>query len=89
MDGKKLTVFTPTYNRENLLPRLYESLKRQSIKDFVWLVVDDGSTDNTRSLIEGFISENAIEIEYIYRENGGKMRAHNDGVRNSRTPYFL
>lgn len=89
MDGKKLTVFTPTYNRENLLPRLYESLKRQSIKDFVWLVVDDGSTDNTKSLIEGFISENAIEIEYIYRENGGKMRAHNDGVRNSRTPYFL
>ncbi|MDO4188955.1 MAG: glycosyltransferase family 2 protein [Lachnospiraceae bacterium] len=85
----KLTVFTPTYNRKDLLPRLYESLKRQTCKDFMWLIVDDGSTDGTSELIESFKSENKVIIEYIYRENGGKMRAHNDGVKNCKTPYFL
>ena len=89
MTEKKLTIFTPAYNREKLIPRLYESLLRQTSSDFKWLVVDDGSTDGTKSLIEGYIAENKIEIEYIYRENGGKMRAHNDGVKNCTTPYFL
>lgn len=89
MPEKKLTIFTPTYNREKLLPRLYDSLKRQTSKDFVWLIVDDGSTDNTSQLIEGFIAENAVDIRYYKRENGGKMRAHNDGVRLCETPYFL
>jgi len=93
MDGKmnkKLTVFTPTYNREKLLPRLYESLKRQTSKDFLWLIVDDCSTDNTKELIKGFNAEGIVEIKYICREeNGGKMRAHNDGVKNCETPYFL
>ena len=85
----KLTVFTPTYNRKDLLPRLYESLVRQTCKDFMWLIVDDGSTDGTKALIDEFIAENKVVIEYIYRENGGKMRAHNDGARNCKTPYFL
>lgn len=85
----KLTVFTPTYNRKELMKRLYESLKRQTCKDFCWLIVDDGSTDDTRSLVDEFKAEDKVEIEYIYRENGGKMRAHNDGVRNCKTPYFL
>jgi len=93
MDGKavnkSLTVFTPTYNRASLLTRLYESLKRQKSTDFVWLIVDDGSTDNTSELIDGFKKENAVSIEYHYRENGGKMRAHNDGVKFCNTPYFL
>lgn len=91
----RLTVFTPTYNREELLKRLYGSLKRQTVKDFVWLVVDDCSTDETKSLIEGYIKEQNEQkdgfcIEYILREkNGGKMRAHNDGVKATKTPYFL
>lgn len=89
MENKSLTVFTPTYNREKLLPRLYESLKRQTSRDFTWLIVDDGSTDNTKDLISGFTAENIVDIQYIYRENGGKMRAHNDGVKNCKTPYFL
>lgn len=89
MSEKKLTIFTPTYNREKLLPRLYDSLKRQTSKDFVWLIVDDGSTDNTTQLIDGFVSESVVDIRYYKRENGGKMRAHNDGVRLCETPYFL
>ena len=89
MTDKKLTIFTPTYNREKLLPRLYESLKRQTCSDYVWLIVDDGSTDDTETLIDGFIEENIIDIKYYKRENGGKMRAHNDGVRLCETPYFL
>ena len=91
MDGnmKRLTVFTPTYNREHLLGRLYDSLKAQTCDDFVWLIVDDGSTDNTKAVIDGYVQENKIDIRYIYRENGGKMRAHNDGVKNTETPFFL
>lgn len=87
---KSLTIFTPTYNREKLLPRLYESLTRQTSDDFVWLVVDDCSTDDTVSLINSYISEGKIDIKLIVRpKNGGKMRAHNDGTKACDTPYFL
>ena len=59
-----LTVFTPTYNRAYTLHLCYESLKRQTSKDFVWLIIDDGSTDNTRNLVEMWTEENKIEIIY-------------------------
>lgn len=73
-----LTVFTPTYNRAYILPRCYESMKRQSCKDFVWLVVDDGSTDNTREMVEGWQKEdNGFILRYIYQENLGMHGAHN------------
>ena len=84
-----ITIFTPTYNRAKFLPRLYESLKRQTRKDFVWLVVDDGSTDNTRDLINGWKEEYLIDIRYIFKENGGKMRAHNVGVKVCETELFM
>lgn len=64
------TVFTPTHNRAHLIHKLYESLKRQTFKDFVWLVVDDGSDDNTKEVIDGFIKENKIEIVYHFIPNG-------------------
>ena len=63
---KTLTVFTPTYNRAHTLPRTYESLLRQTCKDFEWLVIDDGSTDGTAGLVRGWIEENRITIRYIY-----------------------
>ena len=85
----KLTVFTPTYNRSELLTRVYESLKRQTCKDFCWLIVDDGSTDDTKSKVESFVGEGIIPIEYHYFENGGKMRAHNRGVERCKTEWFL
>ena len=78
-----LTVFTPTYNRAYTLPRLYESLVGQTCRDFEWLIVDDGSLDDTRSLVEGWIAEGKISIRYVYKDNGGKPSAHNRGVAES------
>ena len=73
-----LTVFTPTYNRAYILQRCYESLVRQTSKDFIWLIIDDGSTDNTKSLVDQWIKEkNEFEIRYVYKENGGMHTGHN------------
>ncbi|WP_313504619.1 glycosyltransferase family 2 protein [Kaistella carnis] len=74
---KKLTIFTPTYNRANLLPRIYKSLCRQTSQDFLWLVIDDGSSDGTEHLIQKWQSENEIEIHYHYKKNGGMHTGHN------------
>ena len=86
---RSLTVFTPTYNRKDMLSRVYDSLKAQTNKDFEWLIVDDGSTDGTESRVREFINEKIIPVRYFRRQNGGKMRAHNDGVRNADTPLFV
>ena len=76
-----ITIFTATYNRAYTLPRLYKSLCRQTMKDFVWLVVDDGSADETEELIAGWAEEqHEFEIKYIKQENSGKMQAVNKGV---------
>lgn len=84
-----ITIFTPTYNRENTLPKLYESLKEQTDKDFEWLIVDDGSKDNTKEIINGFIKEKLVNIRYFYQENGGKQRAVNRGVKEACGEYFF
>lgn len=84
-----LTVFTPTYNRAHLLPRLYESLHRQTCKDFEWIIVDDGSTDNTEEVVNGFIEkETTFPIRYIKQANGGKHRAFNRGVKEASGTWF-
>ena len=80
-----LTVFTPAYNRAHTISRTYESLCRQTCKDFIWLVVDDGSTDGTRKLIEQWIADGIIPIQYIYQENQGMHGAHNTAYRNIAT----
>ena len=82
---KQITVFTPTYNRAALLPRCYEALKRQTCQDFVWRIVDDGSTDGTEALVSSWIDEGFIEIEYIYQENKGMHGAHNAGHKDLKT----
>lgn len=84
-----LTIFTPTYNRAYILPQLYRSLYEQSCKSFVWLIVDDGSTDNTKELVKRWQKEANFEIIYYYQENGGKMRAHNSGVKLCTTDLFM
>lgn len=83
-----LTVFTPTYNRESLLIRLYEKLCLQTCKEFIWLIVDDGSTDNTKELINSFIFEDKIKIKYFYQENYGKQRAVNTALKLCETECF-
>ena len=77
-----LTVFTPAYNRAYTLHKCYESLIRQTCKDFVWLIIDDGSTDNTKELVSKWIKENKINIKYIYQENQGMHGAHNTAYEN-------
>lgn len=77
----KITVFTPTYNRAYIIKNLYKSLQRQTFKDFEWLVVDDGSTDNTEELFSKLKKEdNSFNIRYYKKENGGKHRAINYGL---------
>lgn len=78
-----ITVFTPAYNRAYTLHLCYESLKRQSCKDFKWLIVDDGSTDNTKELVDSWMKkDNGFEIVYVYKENGGMHTAHNTAYEN-------
>lgn len=84
-----ITIFTPTYNRGELLTRVYESLKAQTVQDFEWLIVDDGSKDNTGEMVKGWIQENIIKIRYIRKENGGKHTAFNVGVQNADGELFF
>lgn len=84
------TVFTPTYNRGYTLPRLYESLKAQKTTDFEWIIVDDGSTDNTHQLVEKWIREEKnFSICYLEKENGGKPRAINYGIQYAKGKFFF
>ncbi len=81
-----LTILTPTYNRANRLNKLYESLLSQTVGEFKWLIVDDGSTDNTADLIKTFLDDERLEIKYLYKINGGKHTAINEGIRYVQTP---
>lgn len=76
-----VTVLTPTYNRIELLPRLYQSLLEQENKDFYWLIVDDGSVDGTSELVTSWMQDNQIPIQLVTQENGGKHRALNNGIK--------
>ncbi len=87
--SEMITVFTPTYNRAHLLPRLYESLCQQTFKDFEWVIVDDGSTDNTESVIQPWIDTHIIPVRYYKQENGGKHRAINRGVKEAKGELFF
>lgn len=82
---RTLTVFTPAYNRAYTIGRTYESLCRQTCQDFEWLVIDDGSTDNTEELVTGWIAEERIAIRYIKQKNQGMHGAHNTAYRNIET----
>lgn len=78
MNEPLLTVFTPSYNRAHLLTNCYRSLKRQDRKNFIWLVIDDGSTDNTRETVEQMMTaERDFEIRYVYKPNGGLHTGYN------------
>lgn len=82
---KFITVFTPTFNRDYCLHRLYQSLIEQTNKNFTWLVVDDGSTDGTKALVNRWVNEQKLDIKYIYKENGGMHTAHNAAYNHIET----
>lgn len=84
-----ITVFTPSFNRAYLLSRLYESLLKQTNSNFEWLIVDDGSTDDTRSVVEKFIQENRMKIDYQYKQNGGLNSAYNFAVAHTQNEIFF
>ncbi|WP_299311834.1 glycosyltransferase family A protein [uncultured Aquimarina sp.] len=82
---KTITVFTPTYNRAYCLHKCYESLIKQSNQDFVWLIIDDGSTDDTEALVASWIKEGKVDIQYHYQENQGMHGGHNAAYRLTET----
>ena len=84
-----ITIFTPTYNRAYTLPKLYESLKTQTNQNFDWVIVDDGSTDDTEVLIKSFIDEEIIKITYVRQKNQGKHIAINTGVALAKGDFFI
>lgn len=84
-----LSIVTPTYNRAYILPECYRSLTKQTCLDFEWIVVDDGSKDNTEELVQSFIAEGKIDVKYIRQENGGKHVAHNTGAEYAQGEMFL
>lgn len=84
-----ITIFTPAYNRANLLPRLYSSLKELPNNNFEWIIVDDGSTDETKELISSYINDSNFSIYYFYQKNQGKHIAINKGLEKAKGELFF
>lgn len=87
LKNKEITIFTPTYNRLNCIKKLYHSLTKQTNKNFIWVVVDDGSKDDTELFFKQ-LNEKEFEILYYKQQNGGKYIAHNRGVELTNTEFF-
>lgn len=89
MGNTLLTIFTPTYNRINELERLYSSLISQTDFRFEWLIVDDGSTDDTENMVVSWLDTSPFPIRYIKQPNSGKHVAHNHGATEASGEYFI
>lgn len=84
-----ITVFTPTYNRAQSIDRVFNSLKKQTYKNFEWIIIDDGSIDNTRQIVEKYVEDGELNIQYIFHENHGKHYAINEAVDMAKGELFL
>lgn len=82
---EQLTYFTPSYNRADLLPNAYRALKRQTCKDFRWIIIDDGSTDNTKEVVEPWLNETEFKVEYYYKKNGGLQTGYVEALKHIET----
>ena len=89
MSEIKISIVTPSYNRAHTLSRVYESLKNQTFKDFKWIIMDDGSTDNTSELVKSFQAENLFEIDYFWNENQHKFITVFEGIKKVTSNYFM
>lgn len=89
MKDPVFSVVTPTYNRADLLSRVYLSLKKQSFKSFEWIVIDDGSTDNTLDVISEFKKDANFTIKYIKTKNSGKVSALNTSIEYCEGFFYL
>lgn len=85
----KFTICTPTYNRAYILHRVYDSLLKQTYKNFEWIIVDDGSTDDTKNIVSSWIKSDEINIKYTYQKNAGKHIALNNAIDNANGEFFL
>lgn len=83
--SKTLTIFTPTYNRADFLERGYQALCKQECQDFIWLIIDDGSTDHTREVVASLQKSSPFEIQYVYKENGGLHTGYNEAISHAET----
>lgn len=88
MNAPKVTILTPSYNRAHTLPRVFESLQKQTFKDFEWLIIDDGSTDNTKNLVEEFQQNTDFKIRYYHQENQHKFLTFFRGIDLAEGKYF-
>ena len=86
---KNITIITPTYNRAHTIHKSYEGLKNQTFKDFLWVILDDGSTDETEEVVKKFQQENLFEIIYKKDKNRHKFLTVLDGIKSVKTPYFM
>jgi glycosyltransferase involved in cell wall biosynthesis len=86
--GLLFTVFTATLNRRHLLGRVYQALCAQTLQDFEWLIVDDGSTDGTEGLVAEWKAEGRLAIRYFYQTNRGKHRAYNHAIAHANGEFF-
>ncbi len=85
-----ITILTPTYNRAYILPEAFQSLRTQTNFDFEWIIVDDGSVDNTEEIVKEWLTEELpFSLRYYKQENGGKHRAVNRGVLLAEYEYLL
>lgn len=87
--GDRLSIITPTYNRGHLIEKLFLSLENQNNKEFIWIIVDDGSSDNTKDMVDSFINRKTINIKYIYQQNSGKFSALNKAIKASKSELFI
>lgn len=90
MNNFRFSVWTPTYNRSSFLGRVYKCLVDQTFKNFEWIIIDDGSTDNTKEIVDKFISDNNLKsIRYIKKENGGKHTAWRVATNEFKADYVI